>query len=92
MTVEEHHGPAGTVITEAGSRFADPEQDEHPALEPPSGLSNNKMGMWLFLGSECLLFGGLISTYMLYRGRHSGSLGPTRSTTSRSHRCRASSC
>jgi cytochrome c oxidase subunit 3/cytochrome o ubiquinol oxidase subunit 3 len=32
--------------------------------------------MWLFLGSECLLFGGLISTYMLYRGRHSGQLGP----------------
>src|SRR5215207_9958894 len=25
--------------------------------------------MWMFLGSECLLFGGLISTYMLYRGR-----------------------
>ena len=25
--------------------------------------------MWLFLGSECLLFGGLISTYLLYRGR-----------------------
>ena len=41
-----------------------------------TGLSNNKMAMWLFLGSECLLFGGLISTYMLYRGRHSGSLGP----------------
>ena len=34
-----------------------------------TGLSNNKMAMWLFLGSECLLFGGLISTYMLYRGR-----------------------
>ena len=33
------------------------------------------MGMWLFLGSECLLFGGLISTYMLYRGRNDG-LGP----------------
>ena len=41
-----------------------------------TGLSNNKLAMWLFLGSECLLFGGLISTYMLYRGRHSGSLGP----------------
>ena len=40
------------------------------------GISNNKLAMWLFLGSECLLFGGLISTYMLYRGRHSGSLGP----------------
>jgi len=34
-----------------------------------TGLSNNKIAMWLFLGSECLLFGGLISTYMLYRGR-----------------------
>jgi heme/copper-type cytochrome/quinol oxidase subunit 3 len=41
-----------------------------------TGLSNNKMAMWLFLGSECLLFGGLISTYMLYRGRHSATLGP----------------
>jgi len=40
------------------------------------GLSNNKLGMWLFLGSECLLFGGLIATYMLYRGRHTANLGP----------------
>ena len=24
--------------------------------------------MWLFLASECLLFGALISTYLLYRG------------------------
>ncbi len=34
-----------------------------------TGLSNTKLAMWLFLGSECLLFGGLISTYLLYRGR-----------------------
>ena len=47
-----------------------------PEEHATTGLSNNKMGMWLFLGSECLLFGGLISTYMLYRGRHSGNLGP----------------
>jgi heme/copper-type cytochrome/quinol oxidase subunit 3 len=40
-----------------------------------TGLSNNKLAMWLFLGSECLLFGGLISTYMLYRGRITA--GPT---------------
>ncbi|MGD9796018.1 MAG: cytochrome oxidase subunit III, partial [Acidimicrobiia bacterium] len=38
-------------------------------------MSNTKLAMWLFLGSECLLFGGLISTYMLYRGRTAG--GPT---------------
>jgi cytochrome c oxidase subunit 3/cytochrome o ubiquinol oxidase subunit 3 len=41
-----------------------------------TGLSNNKLAMWLFLGSECLLFGGLISTYMLYRGRHGAGPGP----------------
>jgi heme/copper-type cytochrome/quinol oxidase subunit 3 len=46
---------------------------EHPTS---TGLSNNKLAMWLFLGSECLLFGGLISTYMLYRGRHTANLGP----------------
>jgi heme/copper-type cytochrome/quinol oxidase subunit 3 len=34
-----------------------------------TGLSNEKMAMWAFLGSECLLFGGLISTYLLYRNR-----------------------
>jgi cytochrome c oxidase subunit 3/cytochrome o ubiquinol oxidase subunit 3 len=44
--------------------------------ETTTGLSNNKLAMWLFLGSECLLFGGLISTYMLYRGRHTANLGP----------------
>jgi heme/copper-type cytochrome/quinol oxidase subunit 3 len=32
-----------------------------------TGMSNNKLAMWVFLGSECLLFGGLISTYLLYR-------------------------
>ena len=47
----------------------------HEAHHTSTGLSNVKLGMWLFLGSECLLFGGLISTYMLYRGRVSN--GPT---------------
>ena len=41
-----------------------------------TGLSNNKLAMWVFLGSETLLFGGLISTYMLYRGRHTINGGP----------------
>ncbi len=41
-----------------------------------TGLSNTKLAMWLFLGSECLLFGGLISTYMLYRNRQSNQIGP----------------
>ena len=50
--------------------------DAHEVHHSSTGLSNNKLGMWLFLGSECLLFGGLISTYMLYRGRHTANLGP----------------
>ena len=55
----------------------DPHHEVHDGVHATStGLSNNKMAMWLFLGSECLLFGGLISTYMLYRGRTSGNLGP----------------
>lgn len=41
----------------------------HEVHHGSTGLSNNKLAMWLFLGSETLLFGGLISTYMLYRGR-----------------------
>jgi cytochrome c oxidase subunit 3/cytochrome o ubiquinol oxidase subunit 3 len=40
---------------------------EHP--ETTTGLPNTKLAMWLFLASECLLFGALISTYVLYRGR-----------------------
>jgi heme/copper-type cytochrome/quinol oxidase subunit 3 len=43
--------------------------EEPEGSHSSTGLSNNKLAMWLFLGSECLLFGGLISTYMLYRGR-----------------------
>jgi heme/copper-type cytochrome/quinol oxidase subunit 3 len=34
-----------------------------------TGLDNRKLGMWAFLGSECLFFGSLISSYLLYRGR-----------------------
>src|SRR3954471_12830509 len=32
-----------------------------------TGLTNEKLSMWVFLGSECLLFGGLISTFLLYK-------------------------
>jgi cytochrome c oxidase subunit 3/cytochrome o ubiquinol oxidase subunit 3 len=34
-----------------------------------TGLSNTKMAMWAFLASDCLLFGALISTYLVYRNR-----------------------
>ena len=34
-----------------------------------TGLNHRKMLMWLFLGSDCLFFGALISTYLIYRGQ-----------------------
>jgi heme/copper-type cytochrome/quinol oxidase subunit 3 len=39
--------------------------------EPPTstGLSSRKMLFWAFLGSECMFFGSLIATYLVYRGR-----------------------
>ena len=41
----------------------------HGAHVTNTGLSNEKLAMWGFLGSECLLFGALISTYLLYKNR-----------------------
>ena len=34
-----------------------------------SGISNEKLGMWVYLASDCLLFGGMISTYLIYKNR-----------------------
>jgi heme/copper-type cytochrome/quinol oxidase subunit 3 len=39
-------------------------------LETSTGLDNRKLFMWLFLASECLFFGSLIGTYLLYRNRN----------------------
>src|SRR2546428_2966203 len=33
------------------------------------GLDSRKMAFWAFIGSECLLFGSLISTYLIYKGK-----------------------
>jgi heme/copper-type cytochrome/quinol oxidase subunit 3 len=37
--------------------------------ETSTGISNGKLAMWVYLASDCLLFGGLISTYLLYKNR-----------------------
>ncbi len=38
-------------------------------LDTSTGLDNRKMAFWTFIGSECLLFGSLIATYLAYKGR-----------------------
>lgn len=34
-----------------------------------TGLPSWKIGFWAFIGSECLFFASLISTYLVYKGR-----------------------
>jgi cytochrome c oxidase subunit 3/cytochrome o ubiquinol oxidase subunit 3 len=48
------------------------EHAPHAEHQTATGLDNRKLAMWAFLGSECLLFGALISAYLLYRGRGTG--------------------
>ena len=38
-------------------------------LQTTTGMDHRKLLMWLFLGSECLFFGSLIATYLLYRNK-----------------------
>jgi cytochrome c oxidase subunit III len=37
-------------------------------IDTSTGLDSRKMAFWTFIGSECVLFGGLIATYMAYKG------------------------
>jgi heme/copper-type cytochrome/quinol oxidase subunit 3 len=48
--------------------MADTTAHAAPAEQTSTGLPSTKLAMWIFLASECLLFGALITTYVLYRG------------------------
>jgi len=41
------------------------------ALEHPTatGIDSRKLAIWTFIGSECLFFTSLISTYLVYKGK-----------------------
>ena len=43
--------------------------DHAHALETTTGLDSRKLAIWTFLGSECMFFASLISTYVVYRGK-----------------------
>ncbi len=38
-------------------------------VDTSTGLDSRKLAFWTFIGSECLLFGSLIATYMAYKGK-----------------------
>jgi heme/copper-type cytochrome/quinol oxidase subunit 3 len=39
-----------------------------------TGLNSRKIVFWTFLGSECMFFGSLIATYLIYKGKD--TVGP----------------
>ncbi len=53
----------------ADPKLAYEHEQAESAHATSTGISNEKLAMWIFLASECLLFGGLISTYLLYKNR-----------------------
>lgn len=49
--------------------------DSATAHYTATGLDSRKIAFWSFIGSECLLFGSLIATYLVYEGQ--SVMGPT---------------
>jgi heme/copper-type cytochrome/quinol oxidase subunit 3 len=59
--------------------MADAPTTEHPAEHAHHlnyGVPNERMGMWVLIGSECLFFGALIATYLAYLSRATDEVGP----------------
>jgi cytochrome c oxidase subunit 3/cytochrome o ubiquinol oxidase subunit 3 len=49
---------------------------EHHDEHESTGIDNRKLGMWVFLSSEFLFFGALISNYLLYGNRDFDTVTP----------------
>lgn len=43
--------------------------EHHGHTPTTTGLDHKKVAIWAFIGSECMLFASLISTYLIYKGR-----------------------
>jgi heme/copper-type cytochrome/quinol oxidase subunit 3 len=66
----------GALVLVAAFAFALEHHDDpaHAHQDGVLGVDHRKLGIWTFIGSECLFFGTLIATYMAYRGR--SQVGP----------------
>jgi cytochrome c oxidase subunit 3/cytochrome o ubiquinol oxidase subunit 3 len=65
--------PLASTTTDEGHRHSEVDAPDEDVVHgghgyaTNTGISNTKLAMWLFLASECLLFGGLITSYLLYK-------------------------
>jgi cytochrome c oxidase subunit 3/cytochrome o ubiquinol oxidase subunit 3 len=56
--------------------------EAHGHHHTSTGLDNKKIAIWAFIGSECMLFASLISTYLIYKGRSPSGPYPHEAWTS----------
>ncbi len=62
---------ASEALHPAHDEHADsPVHDGHEGYAPHGRRTGSRIGMWLFLLSEILLFGGLFIVYSVYRAKH----------------------
>ena len=60
----------GTAATTADAMTSANQADTHTQGHyTTTGLDSRKIAIWAFIGSECMLFTSLISTYLIYKGR-----------------------
>src|SRR5919201_2359543 len=63
---------AQAIVVDRTGAAAPPHAAAHVAVEhahSSTGLDNRKLLMWAFLASDCMFFGTLIATYMVYKNR-----------------------
>jgi heme/copper-type cytochrome/quinol oxidase subunit 3 len=59
-----------TLETAHGAGHVGDHEQGHSDHPPTSmGIDHRKVAMWVFLASDCMFFGSLIATYLIYRGR-----------------------
>ena len=51
----------------AATSITSEEADSHHGENTNTGIPNKKLAMWAFLASDCMFFGTLISTHLIYR-------------------------
>lgn len=60
-------------MTTAALDLHAPDADVHHTSLP---VNSRKLAMWAFIGSECMFFATLISTFVIYRDSHAKGPGP----------------
>ncbi|MEE8460001.1 MAG: cytochrome c oxidase subunit 3 [Phycisphaerales bacterium] len=69
-TIMPADATADTSVTPESDRFRQPSHLAHHFDSARQQYESAKLGMWLFLATEVLLFGGLFCAYAVFRSNH----------------------